>query len=97
MTAPRPSFNDPDYGRLTAYLAARKQQRITLTFTQLEQGILLGALPSGARASSSWWSNTVSDLSPQNRAWLDVGWRVAAFNRIVEMVAFERFDPEDVA
>jgi hypothetical protein len=93
MTASGPGSPHPDYGRLTAYLKARKEQRITLTFTQLEQGILLGALPSGARASSSWWSNTVSDLSPQNRAWLDAGWRVAAFNRSAEMVAFERFAP----
>jgi hypothetical protein len=90
MTAPGPGPYHPDYSRLTAYLSARHEQRITLTFTQLEQAILLAPLPYGARSQGSWWSNTPSHRVPHNRAWLDAGWRVAAVDRLGGTVTFER-------
>jgi hypothetical protein len=90
--SPVPSRH-PDYARLTAYLRARHERWITLTFTQLEQAILLGLLPYGARARTSWWSNTQSRLVPQNWAWGDAGWRVGAVYRAAETVTFERVDP----
>jgi hypothetical protein len=67
-----------------------------LSFTQLEQEILLGMLPWAARAYQGWWSNAEPIISsrPQAHAWLDVGWRVAAVDRIGETVTFERFNPE---
>jgi hypothetical protein len=89
-----PSSYHPDYSRLTAYLAARHEQQITLTFTQLEQAILLAPLPYGARRQGSWWTNRLSRLVPHNRAWLDAGWRVASTDRIGEAVTFERFNTE---
>jgi hypothetical protein len=90
MPAADPASYHPDYARLTAYLAARHEQRITLSFTQLEQAILLAPLPYGARSQYSWWSNTPSRRVSHNRAWLDVGWRVAAVDRVAGMVVFER-------
>jgi hypothetical protein len=95
MTAPGSGSYSPDYGRLTAYLAVCHEPQVTLTFTQLEQAILLGMLPYGARRRSSWWSNAPSRQVPHNRAWLDAGWRVVSVNRIAETVTFERFDQEN--
>jgi hypothetical protein len=82
----------PDYGRLTAYLRGCQQPRITLTFTQLEQEILLGMLPWAARVYSVWWTNVVPIVSsrPQTHAWLDAGWRVAAADQAAGTVVFER-------
>jgi hypothetical protein len=65
---------------------------VTLTLTELQQAILCGLLPWGAWRQSSWWSNTAVRSRPQNRAWLDAGWRVASFARDLETVTFERFD-----
>jgi hypothetical protein len=90
MPAAGPGSHHPDYARLTAYLAARHEQRITLTFTQLEQAILLEPLPYGARSQYSWWSNTPSRRLLHNRAWLEAGWRVAAVDRTNWTVTFER-------
>jgi len=90
MTLPVPSSYHPEYARLTAYLAARDEQQITLTFTQLEQAILLAPLPYGARRQTNWWSNTPSRLVPHNRAWLRAGWRVASVDRTSGTVRFER-------
>jgi hypothetical protein len=47
VTVSSPAFYYPDHSRLTAYLAARDEQRVTLTFMQLEQAILRGLLPYG--------------------------------------------------
>jgi hypothetical protein len=80
----------PDYRRLTAYLLARDEAQLTLTFAQLEQAILLGMLPYGARAQNSWWSNIPHRRIPHNRAWLAAGWRVASVDRAAETVVFER-------
>jgi hypothetical protein len=87
---PRPSdhAHHPDYARLIAYLAARHDQRVTLT--QLEQAILCALLPYGARSQHNWWSNAPSRRVSHNRAWLDAGWRVASIDRIAETVMFER-------
>jgi hypothetical protein len=89
MAASANSYH-PDYRRLTVYLRARDEQQITLTFAQLEQAILLGMLPYGARAQQSWWSNLPQRRRPHNRAWLDAGWRVASVDKVVETVVFER-------
>jgi hypothetical protein len=93
MPAPSSKSHHPEYGRLTAYLAACKEPRITLSFSQLEQEILLGLLPWAARTAPGWWSNTPTPYKPQSRAWLDAGWRVATANRIAETVTFDRSAP----
>ena len=93
MPAPGPGPYHPDYSRLTAYLTARVEQRIALTFAQIEQAILLAPLPYGARVRSNWWSNTPSRRTPWNRAWLDAGWQVVSADRVDETVTFERCNP----
>jgi hypothetical protein len=93
MPPPNSQLYHPDYSRLTVYLAGCDGQRISLTFTQLEQ-IVLGLLPYGARRQGSWWSNTATNRGRQNRAWLIAGWRVACFERDAETVIFERLDSD---
>ena len=90
MSGAQPQGYHPDYAQLTAYLKRRRRRQITLSFTELEQSILLGPLPYGARAQASWWSNTPSRMMHQNRGWLDAGWRVAARDQLAETVTFER-------
>jgi hypothetical protein len=90
MRAAGPGSYHPHGGRLTAYLIARQEQRITLTFTQLEQAILLGVPPWGVPRQGNWWSNTPSRLVPHYRAWLDAGWPVASVDRKNWTVMFER-------
>jgi hypothetical protein len=53
MTAIGSGSYHPDYARLAAYLTARDEQQVTLTFAQLEQAILLAPLPYGARSQTS--------------------------------------------
>ena len=93
MPAAGPGSYHPDYARLTAYLSVRDEQRITLTFVQLEQMILCAPLPYGARGQSSWWSNTPSRHTPWNHSWLDAGWRVESADRANGIVTFERIAP----
>jgi hypothetical protein len=52
----------PDYGRLTAYMTASKEQRSTLTFTRLEQAILLGPLPYGTPGQGELVERIVSNV-----------------------------------
>jgi hypothetical protein len=92
MTPPLPAYH-PNYARLTAYLAARDEQRITLTFADLEQMILLAPLPYGARGQVGWWSNAPNRRRPWNHAWLEAGWRVTSADRLSGVVTFERFNP----
>ena len=68
MTLPTTPSYHPDYARLTACLTAREEQRITVTFAHLEQEILLGMLPLGARRQGSWWSNTATNRGLQNQS-----------------------------
>jgi hypothetical protein len=94
LTSLLPAYH-PNYARLTAYLSARDEPRIMLTFTELEQAILCAPLPYGARCQSSWWSNTPNCRRPWNYAWLDIGWRVVSADRLSGIVTFERAEEEN--
>jgi hypothetical protein len=93
VTPRTPKSHHPDYSRLTAYLQACQEQSVTLTFTQLEQEILFGMLPYGARIYPRWWSNAPHRRIHQNRAWLGAEWRAASVDLPGEMVIFERSNP----
>jgi hypothetical protein len=58
-----------------------------LTFTGVER-ILGRSLPTSARKHRPWWRS--HDGSPQARAWLTVGRRVATVDLAGEKVTFER-------
>ena len=81
------------YGPLATYLAALPTDEVTLTFTAIE-AIIGAALPTSAWART-WWANTGG--TPHARAWLGVGWRVAAVNFSLEAVTFARLPPGSTA
>lgn len=77
------------YQPLSAHLGAVGQARVALTFSAVER-ILGRALPASARKHRAWWSNERSGSHSHARAWMDVGWRVAAVDFDAGRVEFER-------
>ena len=75
------------YAPLGEWLAGRADRRVTVSLAQL-QTVLGRALPASARVHRAWWGN--NDRSPQARAWLSAGWRVAGVNLAGGQVTFER-------
>lgn len=77
------------YSTLSVYLArrARWTNWVKLTFSKLEE-IIGDRLPSSAKKSKSWWSNTKG--RSQTQAWLDVGWKVQEVNLNHGTVIFKR-------
>jgi hypothetical protein len=61
--------------------------RFETSFDDLENDIGR-ALPASARAHRAWWANSRNG-QPQSRAWLDVGWTVAAVDLKAERVIFK--------
>lgn len=59
------------YDPLYSYL---NTVRITLSYKEIEE-ILGTSLPPSAYEHSEWWDNNTGSR-PQNRAWLDAGWKV---------------------
>jgi len=86
------------YSRLGAYLAGRAragEQRVTLTFGQLEE--LLGRpLPLRARTTPTWWRNAShpwQSSTPPWYGWLSVGWE-AELDVVHGAVTFRRRDDD---
>ena len=82
--------DDSRYAPLALWLQQQspRQERITLTFNQIEE-IIGEALPASARQHRSWWANDSID-HVQSRQWLDVGWRVSNIAMGEERVTFTR-------
>lgn len=78
---PQPSQSTSRPGRargaiaswLTGYNLADDQDRIQLSFGQIEQ-LIGGKLPKSAREYRSWWANDTA-RGPQADQWLSAGWR----------------------
>ena len=85
-----PTRGPRKYDPLATYLAGLTAEEMTLAFAAIE-AILGAALPTSAWART-WWANTGG--TPQARAWLGAGWRVAAVNFSLEAVTFARL-PSD--
>jgi CBS domain-containing protein len=78
------------YAPLAAFLSKlpKSQERITLTFDQIEE-IIKDQLPAAAREHRSWWAND-STTHVQSGQWLKVNWRVVTINMTGEKVVFAR-------
>lgn len=65
------------YEPLEIFLQESRQEKVDLSFRQVEQ-IIGGRLPKSAYTHRAWWSNQ-KDLSnrPQARAWRSAGFIVA--------------------
>jgi hypothetical protein len=73
-TTHRPCETHPRYQRIGEALDDSDEESVRLSFADLED-VLGDPLPASARKHAKWWANT--DKSPQGRAWMDFGWRVA--------------------
>ena len=78
------------YAPLATFLSKqpKNQERITLTFDQIEE-IINNQLPAAAREHRSWWAND-STTHVQSGQWLKVNWRVVTINMTGEKVVFAR-------
>lgn len=78
------------YAPLAHFLSKqpKDQERITLTFDQIE-AIINNQLPAAAREHRSWWAND-STTHVQSGQWLKVNWRVISINMTGEKVVFAR-------
>ncbi|MBV6413779.1 MAG: Endonuclease NucS [Xanthomonadales bacterium] len=73
------------YEGLTATLLTRKEQRVTLTFAELDG--IVGGLPNSAKTYGAWWANN-RNSQPHARYWLDAGRRASPDFR-AECAVFE--------
>lgn len=82
------SFRGSKYDPLREYLAARRDARVTLSFSEIES-ILGAALPRSAYDHRAWWGN---DAHAHADAWRVAGYRVADVkqSRASGSVTFER-------
>lgn len=80
------------YSPLKSHLAAQSDDRIPLTFAEIEQ-ILGRPLPPSAKGKSTrqWWANT--QTHSQAKSWLDVG-RTAKLDVDGQAVTFVRMPKE---
>lgn len=78
------------YAALTACLEQQTANRLSLSFSAIEQ-ILGFSLPSSAREHVPWWTNSRSP-GRHNEAWLGIGWETTDLNMKAETIAFERSD-----
>lgn len=88
---------DSRYAPLALWLQNQpiKNERVTLTFKQIEERIIHSTLPSSARQHPSWWSND-SIYKPQSQ-WVEAGWRVANIRLNEEIVTFARMKDREKA
>lgn len=74
------------YAPLKQYLRTVNENKIDLTFSEIEE-ILQFSLPNSAHKFDAWWSN---GSKPHSYAWLDAGWRVADYSLSNQTVQFTR-------
>lgn len=89
--------NDSRYALLAVWLQQqpRRQEKVPLTFKQIEE-IIGEELPTSARSHRSWWAND-SVGHVQSQQWLDVGWRVSNIAIAEEKVIFTRIKEREKA
>ena len=83
------------YAPLAIWLQSQEQNKITLSFQNIET-IIQDALPPSARRHRNWWANDSVSHS-QSQQWLDAGWRVSNVNLAEEKVIFARAGDRQIA
>jgi predicted transcriptional regulator len=77
---------DSRYAKLALYLQTQTDERVRLTFNEIEQ-IVGSELPKSAYQHRSWWANDAAS-HVQSQQWLDAGWRVSQINLTDQTVVF---------
>lgn len=80
-----PASRQSKYQKLADHLSSMEEERVTLTFTDIET-IVGTALPDSARTHRAWWANSGQ---PQSRVWVDAGWKVEQVNFEEQSVQFK--------
>lgn len=78
------------YSALTDHLAKQREQRVTMTFSDVER-ILGGSLPNSARTHRPWWANS-SHGHVQARGWMDAGYESQDVDLATERLVFVRLN-----
>jgi CBS domain-containing protein len=81
------------YGRLTDWLTQQVENKILLTFDQVEE-IIQSPLPASALQLRVWWANETTDPD-QFLPWLEAGWEVTYVDLDEKRVIFARLDAMD--
>lgn len=86
--AEEPTPDESRYAPLAIWLQSQtsEQDKLLLTFRQVEE-IIGAGLPPSARQHRNWWAND-SVGHTQSQQWLDAGWRVSNINMTEERVVF---------
>jgi hypothetical protein len=76
----------PKYEPITQYLSKRGQQRIPMSFQEVER--LIGTpLPRSSRTYRAWWANNPTGHSVA-RAWADAGYRTEQVDMAAQRLVF---------
>jgi len=91
------SPDDSRYAALALWLQSRPrgEDRVQLSFEQLE-GLIGSKLPPSAHQHRSWWAND-SVGHVQSQQWLDADWRVSYLNMTEQHVTFARIREREKA
>jgi len=75
------------YDRLGEHIRSRNDDRVTMTFAEIE-AVIQNELPASARKYSAWWAND-PDHS-QAKSWLDEDYKTEDLSLTEERVSFVR-------
>jgi CBS domain-containing protein len=89
------SFSESRYAPLAVWLQEKDQDKIALTFSDVEN-IIQDTLPASARRHRAWWANDTAGHS-QSLLWLEAGWKVSSINLSEEKVIFSRISERKAA
>jgi hypothetical protein len=78
----------PKYDPLRMWLSQATDERIRLSFQEIE-AVLGFPLPASARRLAQWWANAAGS-HVQAVAWMSAGWRACEVDVAGEQVSFER-------
>jgi hypothetical protein len=77
------------YDKLTEFLSEISEDRICLTFDEVDS-LVDGGLPESARNHRPWWANRTEGRGSQNLSWQSVGWETRDVDMDLDEVTFVR-------
>jgi hypothetical protein len=80
------------YEPLTDFLARHPEEKITISFSKIED-VLGRKLPPTAYGNEAWWTNNPAGHS-QAKAWLAAGFRAEPVDITSKLVVFKRVQPK---
>lgn len=78
------------YETLGQFLKSRHEERVPMTFDEIER-IIGTALPPSAHKHRPWWSNNATN-SALTRVWLDAGYKSEQVDMTAQRLVFRRVE-----